>query len=65
MVDVPPMDNTQMDGYAVRALDCQSGNVRLPVSQRIPAGAIAEPLKPGTAARILPVRWCLKVRMPL
>jgi len=49
---VPPMDNTQMDGYAVRAADCESGCARLKVSQRIPAGVIGEPLQAGTAARI-------------
>lgn len=52
MLQVPPMDNTQMDGYAVRALDCSTGNARLRVSQRIPAGHIAQPLEAGTAARI-------------
>lgn len=51
-LNVPPMDNTQMDGYAVRAEDCASGNARLPVSQRIPAGHVGQPLQPGTAARI-------------
>ena len=51
-LDVPSMDNTQMDGYAVRAADCASGAARLPVSQRIPAGYVGEPLQPGTAARI-------------
>ena len=51
-LDVPSMDNTQMDGYAVRAADCASGVARLPVSQRIPAGHIGQPLQPGTAARI-------------
>lgn len=49
---VPPMDNTQMDGYAVRAQDCQSGAARLPVSQRIPAGVVGTRLEAGTAARI-------------
>ena len=49
---VPPMDNTQMDGYAVRAADCESGCARLKVSQRIPAGVIGEPLQAGTVARI-------------
>jgi molybdopterin molybdotransferase len=39
-----------MDGYALRAADAADGT--LPVSQRIPAGTRAEPLKPGTAARI-------------
>jgi molybdopterin molybdotransferase len=51
-LDVPPMDNTQMDGYAVRATDCVSGEARLKVSQRIPAGYVGQPLQPGTAARI-------------
>jgi len=51
-LDVPPADNTQMDGYAVRAADCASGNARLPVSQRIPAGHVGAPLQAGSAARI-------------
>lgn len=51
-IDVPPMDNTQMDGYAVRAADCSSGNATLRISQRIPAGHVGQPLLPGTAARI-------------
>ena len=51
-LDVPPMDNTQMDGYAVRAEECASGNAQLRVSQRIPAGVVGQPLQPGTAARI-------------
>ncbi|MES2935401.1 MAG: gephyrin-like molybdotransferase Glp [Pseudomonadota bacterium] len=51
-LDVPSMDNTQMDGYAVHATDCSSGAVTLPVSQRIPAGYVGQPLQPGTAARI-------------
>ena len=51
-LNVPPMDNTQMDGYAVRAADCLSGNAVLRISQRIPAGHIGQPLEEGTAARI-------------
>ena len=51
-LNVPPMDNTQMDGYAVRVADCESGNVRLRVSQRIPAGQVGQQLEPGTVARI-------------
>jgi molybdopterin molybdotransferase len=51
-LDVPPMDNTQMDGYAVRASDCDSGAAVMPVSQRIPAGHVGAPLQPGTVARI-------------
>jgi molybdopterin molybdotransferase len=51
-LNVPPLDNTSMDGYAVRAADCASGAARLRVAQRIPAGAIGKPLEPGTVARI-------------
>ena len=51
-LNVPPADNTQMDGYAVRAADCADGAARMKVSQRIPAGTIGQPLLPGTAARI-------------
>lgn len=51
-LNVPPLDNTSMDGYAVRAADCASGAARLRVAQRIPAGAVGKPLAPGTAARI-------------
>ncbi len=51
-LNVPTMDNTQMDGYAVRAADCTGGNASLMVSQRIPAGHVGQPLQAGTAARI-------------
>ena len=51
-LDVPSADNTQMDGYALRAADVPEPGVRLPVSQRIPAGHPGAPLAPGTAARI-------------
>lgn len=51
-INVPGMDNSQMDGYAVRAADCSSGSARLRVSQRIPAGHVGSALEAGTAARI-------------
>jgi molybdopterin molybdotransferase len=51
-MDVPPQDNSQMDGYAVRAADVAAVPARLPVAQRIAAGQVGEPLAPGTAARI-------------
>ena len=50
-LQVPPNDNSSMDGYAVRAADVTAG-VELPVSQRIAAGHAGEPLAPGSAARI-------------
>lgn len=49
---VPPWDNAAMDGFALRVADCGSPDAALPVTQRIAAGELAEPLKPGTAARI-------------
>ncbi len=55
-LDVPPRDNTQMDGYAVRGADladaAEGRPVTLPVAQRIPAGHVGNPLRPGEAARI-------------
>ena len=51
-LDVPPMDTSAMDGYAVRVADLQGAQTVLPVSQRIPAGHAPEPLGSGTAARI-------------
>ena len=51
-LSVPAADNTQMDGYAVRAADCASGAATLRIAQRIPAGTVGQPLAPGTAARI-------------
>ncbi len=52
LLNVPSADNSSMDGYAVRALDCASGGATLRVAQRIPAGSVGEPLEAGTAARI-------------
>lgn len=51
-VAVPPLDNSAMDGYALRAADVAAPGVPLPVSQRIPAGTVGAPLQAGTAARI-------------
>ncbi|HEY5897188.1 MAG TPA: gephyrin-like molybdotransferase Glp [Burkholderiales bacterium] len=47
-MNVPPMDNSAMDGYAVRVAD----GAQLKVKQRIMAGAVGERLEAGTAARI-------------
>src|SRR3954465_11997030 len=52
-LDVPPMNTSAMDGYAIRSADlARAGGNRLPVSQRIAAGHAPAPLAPGTAARI-------------
>jgi len=52
LLDVPPADNTSMDGYALRAADVPAVGTVLPVSQRIAAGVVGASLPPGTAARI-------------
>jgi molybdopterin molybdotransferase len=49
-INVPPMDNTQMDGYALRAEDIDGEP--LPVSQRVPAGHVGEALIARTVARV-------------
>lgn len=51
-VSVPPLDNTAMDGFAVRSADCRQPDSRLTVSQRIAAGQVGRPLEQGEAARI-------------
>jgi len=52
VINVPPLDNSAMDGYAVRLADLSAGSTRLRVAQRIPAGMVGQPLEAGTAARI-------------
>lgn len=59
-VDVPPVDNSAMDGYAVRAADlplagtpdADAAAASLPQGQRIAAGQVGATLEPGTCARI-------------
>ena len=51
-LDVPPLDNSSMDGYALRCADVPAAGARLVVAQRIPAGSVGHSLAPGTAARI-------------
>jgi hypothetical protein len=51
-LDVPPADNTSMDGYAMHAADVPAAGTVLPVVQRIPAGVVGQPLARGTVARI-------------
>jgi molybdopterin molybdotransferase len=51
-INVPPLDNSSMDGYAVRCADLAGGHAVLRVAQRIAAGGFGEPLAAGTAARI-------------
>ncbi|MDR3453222.1 MAG: molybdopterin molybdotransferase MoeA [Rhodoferax sp.] len=51
-LQVPPQDNSAMDGYALRCADVAATGALLPVSQRIPAGSAGAALQAGTAARI-------------
>ena len=51
-LQVPPQDNSSMDGYAVRSVEVADEGVVMPVSQRIAAGAPALALVPASAARI-------------
>jgi molybdopterin molybdotransferase len=52
--DLPPADNSAMDGYAVRAEDVARVPARLPVTGDIPAGhPSSRALEPGTAMRIM------------
>ena len=51
-MNVPPMDNSAMDGYAVRMADVPAPGARLKVAQRIMAGSVGAKLAPGTTARI-------------
>lgn len=56
-VALPPFDNSQMDGYAVRAADLATASALAPatltVADRIAAGDQAGPLAPGSAAPIM------------
>ncbi|MGN8051240.1 molybdopterin molybdotransferase MoeA [Curtobacterium sp. 22159] len=49
-VPLPPFDNSQMDGFAVRTADA---GTRVHVVAPIPAGVVPPPLDPGTAAPIM------------
>jgi molybdopterin molybdotransferase len=54
-INVPPHDNSAMDGYVLRVADALASaeqGVVMPVSQRIAAGHAGAPLAAGTAARI-------------
>jgi len=51
-INVPPCDNSAMDGYVLRAADAATAGASLPVVQRITAGSVGQPLAAGTAARI-------------
>ena len=57
-IDVPPLDNTAMDGYALRSGDTQGASQESPrflrVIDTVAAGSISEyEVEPGTAIRIM------------
>jgi len=53
-VDLPLFRNSQMDGFAVRAIDVSTVPATLPVVGQIPARASQpNPLQPGTAVKIM------------
>lgn len=49
-LDMPGVDNSAMDGYALRLGECSPEG--LPVTLRVPAGASVMPLAEGSCARI-------------
>jgi molybdopterin molybdotransferase len=52
-LDLPPWDNSAMDGYAVRSADVAQGGAELEVIETVPAGHFPRrPLGPGQATRI-------------
>ena len=51
-VNVPPLTNSAMDGYAMRTADLADEQTVLKVTQRIAAGQIGSSLAAGEAARI-------------
>jgi len=57
-IDIPPLDNSAMDGYALRAKDtcgaCESSPVYLAVVGEVAAGSMpTKEVEPGTAIRIM------------
>ena len=52
--DVPPWDNSAMDGYAICAQDTTADTVRLQINEVIGAGYVgAKVVEPGTASAIM------------
>jgi molybdopterin molybdotransferase len=57
-INIPPLDNSAMDGYALRAADISQAGGESPVELRvighIPAGTVSDQtVEPGTALRIM------------
>ena len=56
-LSLQPFDNSQMDGFAIRAADsraaAEGGSAAFVVVEPVPAGHVPEPLPPGRAAPIM------------
>ncbi|MFP6680298.1 MAG: gephyrin-like molybdotransferase Glp [Dehalococcoidia bacterium] len=57
-INIPPLDNSAMDGYALRAADLNGVNAETPavlnVIGHVPAGTVSDQyVEPGTALRIM------------
>jgi len=53
-MDIPPWDNSAMDGYAIRVQDVPKEGVSLKISYEIPAGSLPQgPLGKGCAVKIM------------
>ncbi|MDQ0576853.1 molybdopterin molybdotransferase MoeA [Agromyces albus] len=53
-IPLPPFRNSQMDGFAVRAVDVADAPVNLPIAGEVAAAAgTPAPLQPATAVRIM------------
>ena len=57
-VNVPPLDNAAMDGYALKAADIRGAGPESPrllrVTETLPAGSVSrQTVEPGTAIRIM------------
>ena len=64
-IDLPPFDNSAVDGYAVRHADLDAkAETRLPVVERVTAGHLRRVLAAGRRSASLPVRPCRRAPTP-
>lgn len=63
-LDLPPADNSAMDGYALRAADYAAGRKLPLMAERIYAGLAPQPLSPGMLRACSPAASCPKAPTP-